>query len=207
MKIMFFLVVTGGAILRYTEALPQARPLFTQHERQSRASARPNPLCKPVPYERPIITYSEVTVFDSREVVYQTSTEVRCLGQQPGDPPLSLRWAAPSGTPAVFRYRLSAMEFEQFKALLDRADVQGIDSFMNAGPGVGDFKLAITRPAGTQNIDVLSLSPNHMQLVKDPALLHVICKAKEMARISSKSGELPDWCRNVRPLNPVSGPK
>jgi hypothetical protein len=206
MKIMFFLVVTGGAILRYSEALPQARPLFTQHERQSRASARPSPPCKPGPYETRTIAYSEVTVFDSREVVYRISTEVPCL-DQPGDPPLSLRWEAANGTPAVFRYRLSAMEFEQFKALLDRADVQGIDSFMNAGPGVGDFKLAITRPAGTQNIDVLSLSPNHIQLVKDPALLHVICKAKEMARISSKSGELPDWCRNVRPLNPVGGPK
>jgi hypothetical protein len=146
-------------------------------------------------------------VFDSREVVYQTSTEVRCLGQRVGDLPLSLRWAAPSGTPGIFRYRLSALEFEQFKALLDRADVQGIDSFMNAGPGVGDFKVAIARPNGTQNIDVVSLSPSHVQLVNDPALLHVICKAKEMARISSSSGELPVWCRDVRPLNPVSGPK
>jgi hypothetical protein len=206
MKIMFFLVVTGGAILRYTEALPQARPLFTQHERQSHAAARPNPLCRPELSDSSI-TYSEVTVFDSREVVYRTSTEVPCLGQQPPDPPLSLRWEARSGTPAVFRYRLSAMEFEQFKALLDRADVQGIDSFMNAGPGVGDFKVAIARPNGTQNIDVVSLSPNHVQLVKDPALLHVICKAKEMAGRSSSSGEVPVWCRDVRPLNPVSGPK
>ena len=66
---------------------------------------------------------------------------------------------------------------------------------MNAGPGVGDFKVAIARPAGTQNIDVVSLGPNHFELVNDPALIHVICKAKEMARISSRSGELPDWCR------------
>jgi hypothetical protein len=203
---MFSLVMVGGVFLRCPEAFPQARPLFTQHERQSRAAARPNPLCRPEPYETPI-TYSQVTVFDSGEVVYQISNEVHCLRQQVGDPPLALRWEAPGGTAAVFRYRLSALEFQRFKAFLDRADVQGIHSFMNAGPGVGDFKVAIARPAGTQNIDVVSLSPNHFQLVNDPALIHVICKAKEMARISSNSGELPDWCRNVRPLNPASGPK
>lgn len=204
-RIMFSLLMAGGAFLCCTDTFPQARPLFTQHERQSHAAARPNPLCRPEPYETPI-TYSEVTVFDSREVVYQISTVVPCLGQV-GDPPLAHRWEAPSGTAAVFRYRLSAPEFEQLKTFLDRADVQGIHSFMNAGPGVGDFKVAIARPAGTQNIDVVSLSPNHFQLVNDPALIHLICKAKEMARISSGSGELPDWCRNARPLNPASRPK
>jgi hypothetical protein len=205
-RIMFSLVMAGGAFLRCTDAFPQARPLFTQHERQSPTSVRPNPLCRPEPYER-TITYSEVTVFDSREVVYRISTEVPCLGQRVDDPPLARRWEAPSGTAAVFRYTLSALEFEDFKAFLDRADVQGIRSFMNAGPGVGDFNLAIARPAGTQNIDVLSLSPTHFQLVDDPALIHVICKAKEMAGRSSRSSELPDWCRNVRPLSPASRSK
>jgi hypothetical protein len=205
-RIMVSLVMAGGGFLRCTEAFPQARTLFTQHERQSHADARPNPLCRPEPYETPI-TYSEVTVFDSREVVYQISTEVRCLGQRVDDPPLARRWEAPSGTASVFRYRLSALEFEQFTAFLDRADVLDLRSFMNAGPGVGDFKVAIARPAGTQNIDVISLSPTHFQLVNDPALIHVICKAKEMARMSSSSSELPDWCRNVRALNPVSRPK
>jgi len=205
-RIIVSLVMAGGAFLRCTEAFPQARPLFTQHERQSHAAARPNPRCKPEPYET-AITYSEVTVFDSREVVYQISTEVSCLGQQIGDPPLALRWAAPGGGAAVFRYRLSELEFEQFKVFLDRADVQAIQSFMNAGPGVGDFKVAIARPDGTQNIDVVSLSPNHFQLINDPALVHVICKAKEIARMSSSSGELPDWCKNVRPLNPAIGQK
>jgi hypothetical protein len=139
--------------------------------------------------------------------VYRISTDVPCLGQRIGDPPLALRWEAPGGAAAVFRYRLSELEFEQFKALLARTDVQAIQSFMNAGPGVGDFKVAIARRDGTQNIDVVSLSPNHFQLVNDPALVHVICKAKEIARMSSRSGELPDWCKNVRPLNPATGPK
>ena len=204
-RIMLSWLVAGGVLLCSTDAYPQARPLLTQRERQSHAAARPNPRCKPEPYETPI-SYSEVTVFDSREVVYQISTVVPCLGQA-GDPPLALRWEAPSGTAAVFRSRLSAPEFEQLKIFLDRPDVQGIQSFMNAGPGVGDFKIAIARPAGTQNIDVVALSPNHFQLVNDPSLIHLVCKAKEMARMSSRSVELPEWCRNARPLNPVRGLK
>jgi hypothetical protein len=79
--------------------------------------------------------------------------------------------------------------------------MKGIGSFMNAGPGVGDFKIAIARPAGLQNVDVLSLMPDHVQLVKYPALIHLICKAKDMGRIASNSGELPSWCRDAKPLN------
>jgi hypothetical protein len=78
---------------------------------------------------------------------------------------------------------------------------------MNAGPGVGDFKVAIARPARTQDIDVASLSPDHFQLVVDPSLIHLICKGKEMARLASRSGELPVWCRNARRLNPAKGPE
>jgi hypothetical protein len=199
-RIMLSLILAGGVSLSGTDAFPQARPLFTQQERQSRADARPNPLCKPEPYET-AISYSELTVFDSREIVYQTSTVARCLGQV-GDPPLAHRWEAPGGTAAVFRSTLSAPEFEQFRLFLDRADVRALQSFMNAGPGVGDFRVAITRSGGTQNIEVLSLSPNHVQLVADPSLIHLICKAKEMARMASRSGELPEWCRNARPLTP-----
>jgi len=151
-RIMLSLLMASGAFLCGTDAFPQARPVFTQQERQ--AAARPNPLCRPEPVET-TITYSEVTVFESREIVYQISTAVPCLAQV-GDPPLALRWEAPSGTAAVFRSRLSAPEFEQLKIFLDRADVRRIQSFMNAGPGVGDFKVAIARPAGTQNIAVVS---------------------------------------------------
>jgi hypothetical protein len=204
-RIMLSLLLAGGAFLNGTAAFPQARPLFTQHERQSQAAARPNPLCRPEPYETPI-TYSELTVFDSREIVYQISGVVPCLGQV-GDPPLAHRWEAPNGTAAVFRSTLSAPEFEQLELFLNRADVRAIQSFMNAGPGVGDFKVAIARSGGTQNIEVVSLSPDHFQLVNDPSLIHLICKAKEMARIASHAGELPEWCRKARPLNPASGPK
>lgn len=202
---MLSLLVAGGAFFWGADSFPQARPLFTQHERQSHAAARPNSLCRPEPYETPI-TYSEVSVFDTREVVYQMSTVVPCLGQV-GDPPFALRWEAPGATAVVYRSRLSTPEYEQLKIFLDRADVRAIQSFMNAGRGVGDFKVAIARPTGTQNIEVASLSPDHFQLVADPSLIHVVCKAKEMARIASRSGELPEWCRNARPLNPAGGAK
>ena len=38
-------------LLCSTDAYPQAPPLLTQRERQSHAAARPNPRCKPEPYE------------------------------------------------------------------------------------------------------------------------------------------------------------
>jgi hypothetical protein len=196
---MLVSLLLGGAFVYCPYAHAQDRPLFTQHERQSHAAARPNPLCKPSPYETPI-SYSELTVFDSGEVVYQTSAVAPCLGQAV-DPPWGLRWDAPSGATSVFRYRLSSLELTQLKTFLDRADVKGIGSFMNAGPGVGDFKIAIARPAGLQNVDVLSLMPDHVQLVKYPALIHLICMAKEMGRIASNSGELPGWCSDAKPLN------
>jgi hypothetical protein len=191
-RVMCSWLAAGGTVLCATGAFSQGRPLFTQYERQSHAAARPNPLCRPEPYETPI-TYSEVTVFDTREIVYRTSTVVPCLGQV-GDPPFARRWA-PDGTAAVFRHTLAPPEYEQLKIFLARADVQRIHSFMNAGPGVGDFKIAIARPDRTQNIEVLSLSPDHVQLVNNPSLIHLICRAKELARVSSRTGELPEWCR------------
>jgi hypothetical protein len=198
-RVLVFFLIIGGVFLFCLDVFPQDHPLLTQHERQLHSSARPNPLCKPSPYETSI-TYSELTVFDSGEVKYEISTVVPCLGQVV-DPPWGLRWDAPGGTKAVFQYRLSLPELEHLKTFLDRQDVKGIGLFMNAGPGVGDFKIAIARASGTQNIEVLSLMPNHVQLVKYPALIHLICRAKDMARFSSKSGELPDWCRNAPPLN------
>jgi len=201
---MLAFLLLAGAFLFCPGAYPQDRPLFTQQERQSHAAARPNPHCSPEPYETPL-TYSELTVFYSREVVYRISKVAPCLGQI-ADPPWRLRWDLPGGSNAVFRFRLSAMEFEQLKGFLDRPDIRGIDSFLNAGPGVGDFKIAIARPSGTQNIEVLSLMPNHFQLVKDPSLIHLVCKAKDLARVSSKSAEIPDWCSNVPPLNGQAPP-
>lgn len=186
------LFIAGGAFVSSPDAFSQDRPMFTQHERQLHGAARPNSLCQPSPYET-VVTYSELTVSDSREVVYRISTVVPCLGQV-ADPPWALRWDAPSGTVTVFRHTLSALAFERFKIFLDRADVKGIESFRNAGPGVGDFKIAIARPSGDQNVDVLSLLPTHFQLVNNPALIHLICKAKDIARTASRAGQLPAWC-------------
>src|SRR6266446_4263527 len=134
-RMLLCFLITGGVFLFCPDADPQDQPLLTQHERQLHSAARPNPLCKPSPYETSN-TYSELTVFDSRMVVYQISTVVPCLGQIV-DPPWAVRWDAPGGKKTVFSHRLSVPELEHLKTFLDRADVKGIRSFMNAGPGVG----------------------------------------------------------------------
>lgn len=105
-KIVRSLLVAAASLLCRTDTFAQARPLFTQHERQLHAGARANPLCRPEPYETPIV-YSELTVFESREVVYRISALAPCLGEV-GDPPFALRWEAPGGKTTVFRSRLSA---------------------------------------------------------------------------------------------------
>jgi hypothetical protein len=82
-NIMLSLLVAGGALLCSTDAFPQARPLFTQHERQSHAAVRPNPLCRPEPYETPI-TYSELfcAILSERRAAHsqplRTGGEGRC---------------------------------------------------------------------------------------------------------------------------------
>ncbi len=189
------LLFVAGVCLFYSNASPQGHALFTQHERQLHATARPNALCKPSPYETPI-SYTELNVFDSRDVVYEVSTLAPCLGER-ADPPWAVRWDALGGSKTVFRHRLSVQEFEQFKSFLDRAEVKGIVDFMNAGPGVGDFKISIARPSGVQNIEVVSLMPGHVQLGRKSALVQLICRAKDMARIASHSAELPEWCKDT----------
>ena len=93
-------------------------------------------------------------------------------------------------------------EFKQFKSFLDRDEVKRITDFMNAGPGVGDFKIAIARPSGVQNIELISLMPGHVQLGKNSALVQLICRARNLARMATHSAEFPDWCkdRGAEPL-------
>jgi hypothetical protein len=185
------LFVASRLFLWTTDAFPQDRPLFAQYERRV-DSAHPNPLCKQGPFER-VINYSELVVFDSHEAVYRTSRDARCHGEA-GDPAWMLRWEAPGEQAAAFRYTLSGKEFEELKSFMERADIKELESFRNAGPGVGDFKITIARPTGSQDIDVVSLMPTHYSLVEKPALIHLICMAKAMARRSPNSGELPEWC-------------
>lgn len=191
MRSLPVLVVAGGLLLGTVDAFPQDRLLFAQYERRV-DSAHPNPLCKHEPFER-VINYSELTVFESHEVVYRTSRETRCDGD-PSDPAWMLRWVALREQAVGFRYTLSRKEFEKFKSFIESSEIDGIESFRNAGPGVGDFKITIARPTGTRDIDVVSLMPTHYSLVEKPALIRLICMAKEMARRSSNSGDLPEWC-------------
>ena len=170
--------------------------MFTQYERQFEPTLQPNSRCGPSPYEK-AVTYSKVTVFNTREVEYEYGKLVSCVAEGGGDKPARMQWNVPPGVSTISRHVLTEPEFQRFASFLERSDVKAIESFMNGGRGVGDFKIVIDRPSGTQNIEVLSLLPNHFQLVQNPTLVRLICMGKAVARATS--AEPPEWCREPRP--------
>jgi hypothetical protein len=103
-------------------------------------------------------------------------------------PELASEWKAPAASKDR-RFALPAGGLDQLRGFLDRPEVESLTDFMNAGPGVGDYDIEIYRPSRMQRIQVLSLMPNHYELKRDPTLLRVICKSKQIA-----GEELPDWC-------------
>jgi hypothetical protein len=129
------------------------------------------------------VSFSTITFFDNGEVIQLGWTVPAC-----SDPAQARGWTPPAGT-RVRRSKLQAGERDSLQRFLDLPEVKALSDFMNAGPGVGDYQIEIPRAPGTQKISVLSLMPEHDQLRRDPALLRVICKAKEMG-----SAEIPRWC-------------
>ena len=176
----------------------QSHPVVTQYERQ-RPVGHKDPSCKSG--FQFSFTTSKLTVFESREVVYELSEHAFCEGQVP-DPPWGATWDTQprDSNKSVFRYTLTVSDFAQFRSFLDRPDVKSTESFLNAGPGVGDFKIIIRRTSGPQETEALSLLPSHIQLIEHPALVHLVCRAKQMARVASHAGEIPDWCEGLKPL-------
>jgi hypothetical protein len=147
------------------------RPLWIVDERQH-VGAAPGASC---PSGSPILgqlAYSRLSVFHDRRVSLEVAEQTVCR-----DTTDNVWWEEPK-VPRVgsrtFRYRLPDKEFDQIKALLESPSVKELATFANAGPGVGDFKLAIDRSSRTQNVIVIGLMPNHYSLQQDPALLHVI---------------------------------
>lgn len=127
--------------------------------------------------------FSTIAFFDSGEVAQLAWTVPAC-----SDPARARVWTPPAGT-RVRRSKLQAGGREALQRLLDLSRVKALTDFMNAGPGVGDYQIEIRRASGMQKLSVLSLMPEHDQLRHDPALLRVICAAKEIA-----GSERPGWC-------------
>src|SRR5262245_2768914 len=129
------------------------------------------------------VSFSELRVFAREQGEERTWRVAGCTSAtDPRD------WTAPSGS-KLRKFRVAPPEYQRLKALLDSSSVNNLTSFMNAGPGVGDYEIEISRPSGVQRISVVALMPEHVELRRDPTLLRLICAAKQIAAIPR-----PSWC-------------
>lgn len=169
-------------------AFAQSNPLFVVRERLLQPTGT---FC---PEGRIVVglSYSEITVSNGGQVQHAAWTVPAC-----SDPAHAREWAAPAGN-KVRRFSLPPVVLDQLKGFLDSAEVRTVRDFLNAGPGVGDYEIEIHRASGTQRIPVVSLMPEHDELKRDPTLLLLICKAKEIG-----GDERPHWCPNSPQTEPV----
>jgi hypothetical protein len=142
------------------------------------------------------VLMSELTVLDDGTARYRAASG--CFGR------LDWNWKSqcPSGASPrkVVQAMLSSNQLSELKALLDRQEVKEITDFMNAAPIFDDFDIEIPRQERSQHIQVLAFMPNHIELRQHPALVHVVCEAKEIERAALHSPETPNWCKNIPPL-------
>ena|SRR5258708_834984 len=162
-------------------------PLFRVRERQIKPG---NATC-PVGLLVVNLSYSELTVFSDRHVA-QVSWVVPACSKPAND-----RGWNPPASSKVRRFTLLPADYEGLQRFLDGPEVMALTSFMNAGYGGGDYEIEIRRPSGLQTVSVVSLLPNHVELQRNPTLLRVICRAKDIA-----GDERPRWC----PVSPDRPP-
>ncbi len=134
---------------------------------------------------------SLLTIFEDGKIEYRYATD--CFDRS--------HWSCPSsGSGKVLHDELSPSKLSELQGLLDRQDVKHISDFMNAAPIFDDYDLEIARPDGVQNIQVLAFMPDHVELQQHPALLHLICRGKEIEHHISDTEEIPAWCKSIPPL-------
>jgi hypothetical protein len=185
------LLYLAGAFFPVLAATPH-RSLWIVNERHHQRGIK-DASCVPGGAALNTSTFSQLSVFDDRQVTFEVASHTSCP-DAPADPQWGWRWEVPEIKKKIFRYKLPAEDFDKLKTFLEAAEVKGLNDFMNAGPGVGDFRVTVNRPAETQTITVLSLMPKHYSLRKDPTLLRVICTAKSLTRRVVGSGEVSAWC-------------
>ena len=169
-------------------AFAQSNPLFVVRERLRQPTGTFCPVGRLVVG----LSYSELTVSSDGQVQHAAWIVPAC-----SNPIHAWDWAAPAGS-KVRRFSLSPVVLDQLKGFLDRAEVKAVRDFLNAGPGVGDYEIEIHHASGMQRIPVVSLMPEHDELKRDPTLLLLICKAKEIG-----DDERPRWCPNSPQAEPV----
>jgi hypothetical protein len=112
-----------------------------------------------------------------------------------------LHWNCPdSSSEKLVRYEMAPTELSELKTLLERHEVKQVSDFMNAAGSFDDYDIEIPRSEGVQHIRVLAFMPSHIELQQHPALLYLICKAKEIERPASSTSETPGWCKTLPPL-------
>jgi len=131
-------------------------------------------------------SYSVITVFADGHGTKVVWSIPAC-----SDPATAFEWAVPADG-RVQNLALSQAALAQLQTFLDRPEVKQLRDFMNAGPGIGDYDIEIHRVSEVQHIPVVSLMPEHTELKRDPTLLQLICKAKEIG-----GDERPRWCPNA----------
>jgi len=130
-------------------------------------------------------SYSVITIFTDGKGTNAVWSVPPC-----SDPARTINWEPPADS-RIRDFALSHSVLAQLLSFLDRSEVKRLVDFMNAGPGVGDYDIEIHRASGVQRIPVMSLMPEHDELKRDPSLLQLICKAKEIG-----GDERPHWCPN-----------
>ncbi len=112
-----------------------------------------------------------------------------------------LLWSCSHSAPErVFQYALTPQQISELKTLLERPEVKQISDFMNAAPIFDDYDIAIPRSEDVQKIQALAWMPSHIEVQTHPALLHVICKTKEIEHLATGTQEIPDWCKALPPM-------
>ena len=186
--IRLIVLVALAGLLSSDSGASQGPRVFTMYERHVDVTLLPNSRRGDERLES-AVTYWKIVVTTNREVLYSRAIVRRCVGAK-GAPVDD--WSAVDTISPASRYALTAPEFERLITFLNTSTIQTVDSFNNAGAGVGDFRIAIARSSGVQHIDVHALLPLHQALIENDALLRLICRGKQLAQ--PLGGEQPTWC-------------
>jgi hypothetical protein len=138
------------------------------------------------------ISYSVITVFTDGKGANAAWSVPPC-----SELARAVEWTPPADSTAQ-NFALSQSSLAQLQSFLNRPEVERSSDFLNAGFGVGDYDIEIHHSSGVQRITVVSLMPEHDELKRDPTVLQLICKAKELG-----GDERPHWCPNPPQAEPV----
>jgi hypothetical protein len=183
---------------------PQPRQLFAAYIREGLGGAvRTINECQPRPYGL-VQDDSELTVLDDGEVGYRISTGILCNDSRPvlePDTHFGFRWKERLPE-KVFRYKLSDVELNKFKAFLERGDIVRAESLFSEAPARAEYRFIIGHQALSQNIEVIGFNfypkvPPGQQVL---GLSAIICVARNLAQRASTTVEAPSWCRGVEPF-------